>query len=77
MALPKDGDFSKLLGEGENPKGFVSQTANGTIINGEGGDGYQWRDESNMADSWRWNSDPRRDAMSLVQTTTLPAPRRK
>ena len=35
MALPKDGDFSKLLGAGENPNGFVCYTPNGTKLNGK------------------------------------------
>lgn len=60
MELPKDGDFSKLLGDGENPRGFVSQTANGTYINGRGSDGYQPRYWP-MADG-AWNDDPRPEA---------------
>ena len=80
MALPKDGDFSKLLGKGENPQGFVSQTPNGTYINGRGSDGYQYRWWP-MADGKRWNEDPRPEAtqdapLSLAQPTA-PQPRRK
>jgi hypothetical protein len=76
MALPKDGDFSKLLGKGENPNGFVSQTANGTLIDGRGGDGenYAW---GGMADGPRWNQDPRRDDMSLAPTAPIPVRRKK
>lgn len=66
MALPKDGDFSRLLGEGENPNGFVAQTANGTIRNGRGGDGETfWR---GSADGPRWNEDPLRDQGSMAWT---------
>ena len=38
--VPKNGDFSQLLGPGENLLGFVAQTPNGTLVNGHGGDGY-------------------------------------
>lgn len=80
--IPKSGDFSKLLGRGENPNGMVVQTANGTIVNGRGGDGdcRPWT----MADGPLWNTDPRpdgdRDAMmsppmGLVQA--MPARRRR
>ena len=54
MPLPRD--LSELLGEGENPNGMVSQTPNGTVINGMGGDGSQYRWD--MADGARWNADP-------------------
>jgi hypothetical protein len=67
MALPKDGDFSKLLGKGENPNGFVSQTCNGTLIDGRGGDGYNERAYGRMADGARWNTDPRMETMPLSQ----------
>jgi hypothetical protein len=81
MALPKDGDFSKLLGTGENPLGFVSQTANGTYIDGRGSDGYQPRYWP-MADGKRWNSDPRPEAvqdapLSLGQPGSVGVRRRK
>jgi len=55
--IPKNGDFSQLLGTGENPRGFVAQTANGTLVNGHGGDGYCHQYVE--ADGARWNSDPR------------------
>lgn len=56
MTLPSD--LSKLLGDGENPNGFVSQTGNGTLLNGRGGDGctYNW---GMKPDGARWNDDPR------------------
>lgn len=81
MALPKDGDFSKLLGKGENPNGFVSQTPNGTYINGRGSDGYQPRYWP-MADGSRWNEDPRPEAvqdapLTLGQTVAIPVRRKK
>ena len=55
--VPKNGDFSQLLGQGENPNGFVSYTPNGTLVNGHGGDGYShpWP----TADGERWSADPR------------------
>jgi hypothetical protein len=28
--IPRTLDFEKMIGEGENPKGFTAQTANGT-----------------------------------------------
>jgi hypothetical protein len=59
MTLPAD--LSKLLGTGENPNGMVAQTANGTLVDGRGGDGYTWRDGM-MADGPRWNEDPRIEA---------------
>lgn len=55
--VPKNGDFSQLLGAGENGRGMVAQTPNGTLINGHGGDGYCH--PSVEADGPRWNSDPR------------------
>jgi hypothetical protein len=57
IQVPKNGDFSQLVGSGENPRGFVSQTVNGTLVNGHGGDGYCH--PSVMADGPRWNEDPR------------------
>lgn len=72
MALPKSGDWSELLGSGENPKGMVAQTANGTIVNGEGGDGRSWR--GSMADGSRWNSDPRPDAVSYESPAMVMVP---
>lgn len=56
MALPQNGDFSKLLGNGENPNGMIAQTPNGTERNGTGSDGSTWRYA--MADGPRWNDDP-------------------
>jgi hypothetical protein len=63
MTLPAD--LSKLLGTGENPNGMVAQTANGTLVDGRGGDGYTWRDGM-MADGPRWNEDPRIEAPNLT-----------
>jgi hypothetical protein len=54
MALPSD--LSKLLGGGENPNGMIAQTPNGTVVNGRGGDGSQFRWD--MADGRVWNGDP-------------------
>lgn len=59
MTLPSD--LSKLLGNGENPNGMIAQTANGTIRNGRGGDGDEYR-YGMMADGPRWNTDPRPEA---------------
>jgi hypothetical protein len=67
MALPSD--LSKLLGTGENPNGMVAQTANGTIINGRGGDGDNYR--GMMADGPRWNTDPREEAPVLTDPVTV------
>ncbi len=58
-------NFVDLLGTGENPNGVVAQTANGTIINGRGGDGSEWRGK--MADGPRWNTDPREEAPLMVE----------
>lgn len=66
--LPKNGDFSKLLGTGENPNGFVAQTANGTIINGQGGDG--WSRPWNTADGG-WNDDPRIERTPLGEPAVV------
>jgi hypothetical protein len=43
-----------FIGRGENPNGMVSQTSNGTNINGAGSDGedYIW---GIPADGSRWN----------------------
>ena len=57
MQIPKNGDFSQLLGTGENAHGYVAQTPNGTLINGRGGDGYDHPFVE--ADGPRWNDDPR------------------
>jgi hypothetical protein len=42
------------VGRGENPNGVVSQTANGTSINGKGSDGDDWT-WGKAADGPRWN----------------------
>lgn len=57
MGLPKDGDFAGLVAEGENPNGFVAQTANGTRRDGFADDGrtYQW---GTPPDGARWNFNP-------------------
>lgn len=75
MALPKDGDFSKLLDKGENPSGFVSQTANGTLIDGRGGDGHSWMRPWPTVDG-AWNDDPRPRTMPLGMTTPVPVRRK-
>jgi len=54
MAIPKNGDWSRILGAGENPNGFVSQTPNGTMMNGKGADGDQWP-MALPADGPRWS----------------------
>lgn len=54
--VPKNGDFSQLLGPGENLLGFVAQTPNGTLVNGHGGDGYS---HPYVEADGGWNSDPR------------------
>lgn len=77
MALPKDGDFSKLLGTGENPNGFVSQTCNGTLVDGRGGDGNNYAAYGFMADGPRWNSDPRMESMPLGQPMAIVVTRKK
>jgi hypothetical protein len=64
MALPKNGDFSELLGNGENPNGMIAQTPNGTERGGVGSDGRTWRWD--MADGPRWNADPMPIPPSLV-----------
>jgi len=50
-------DFSKIVARGENPNGVVQQTSNGTVIDGAGGDGFQynWGDKPDGA---RWNNNP-------------------
>ena len=53
--VPKNGDFSQLLGPGENLLGFVAQTPNGTLVNGHGGDGYS---HPYVEADGGWNSDP-------------------
>jgi hypothetical protein len=70
------GDFSKLLGEGENPNNHVQQIPDGTIRGLgygrgvqpsaalEGSAGFTWRD--NQADGPRWNQDPRLPIKPLV-----------
>lgn len=57
MGLPKDGDFAGLVAEGENPNGFVAQTANGTRRDGFADDGmtYSW---GPRPDGERWNCNP-------------------
>jgi hypothetical protein len=64
MALPKNGDFSQLLGTGENPNGMIAQTPNGTERNGGGSDGMTYR--YGMADGPRWNDDPTPQPPPLV-----------
>lgn len=54
--VPKDGDWSRLLGMGENSNGMVAQTPNGTLVNGRGGDGTT---EPMLGDTPGWNDDPR------------------
>lgn len=54
--VPQDGDWSDLVGQGENPFGFIAQTPNGTIINGRGGDGTN---RPMLGANPRWNHDPR------------------
>jgi len=52
-------DFEKLIGFGENPKGFTSQTANGTAHwNGTG-----------------WNSQPNYDSSQIEPKPAWPAGR--
>jgi len=63
-------DLDKLLGKGENPNGFVAQTANGTIRDGRGGDGETWR--YGQADGPRWNEDPRIMPEPLYDAPTGP-----
>jgi hypothetical protein len=76
MALPKNGDFSRLLGKGENPNGLVAQTVNGTVVNGVGGDGVVFRFPGEMADGPRWNEDPRPERVRLGAMAPI-LPRRK
>ena len=48
-------DFPKMVGAGENPNGFTSQTANGTVHDTGGGDNQgNWRYRQ-QADGERWN----------------------
>lgn len=63
--IPKDGDFSKFLGEGENPNGTVAQTPNGTMINSRGSDGEQ--PFRQMTDGERWSRDP------VIQPDRIPS----
>lgn len=56
--IPISGDWSELLGTGENPNGVVAQTPNGTVINGAGGDGWEFAHERDNTDGERWNRDP-------------------
>lgn len=73
MALPKNGDWSTLVQESENPNGMIAQTANGTEHDGVGSDGSQFR--YNMADGSRWNSDPMRQPDPLTPVDdTVPGP---
>lgn len=72
MALPKNGDFSELLGEGENPNGMIAQTPNGTVTNGLGGDGDQFR-YSLIADGARWNTDPRQERSVVELAAAAPS----
>lgn len=61
-ALPSV-DFSSWVARGENPGGMVAQTSNGTIHEGRGGDGSQYR-FGGRADGG-WNEDPMpRDPMT-------------
>jgi hypothetical protein len=46
---------------------MVAQTANGTVVNGRGGDGDEFRFGMN-ADGPRWNTDPRPEAPQPDQT---------
>ena len=75
--VPKNGDFSQLLGPGENLLGFVAQTPNGTLVNGHGGDGYShpyveadggWNIKSRRAGSpiWFMKSAPWKSPLFVV-----------
>lgn len=65
-------NLDKLVGKGENPNGFIAQTANGTIRDGHGGDGDQPR--YNMADGPRWNTDPRIEPKPLDDPYAFSSP---
>lgn len=54
--IPQTYDFSELLGKGENPRGMVSHTPNGTETNGRGSDGVTpvWSTPNGP----RWNENP-------------------
>lgn len=58
MALPQNGDWSSLVGKGENPNGMVSQTPNGTVVNGVGGDGCQFNWGDGIDGGWNQNPMP-------------------
>jgi hypothetical protein len=64
--------------DGENPNGFVSQTSNGTNINGAGSDGVDWT-WGPGADGPRWNKEsPQRMAdVAIARPVAIVASRRR
>jgi hypothetical protein len=62
--------FEGNVASGENPNGMVTQTSNGTWINGKGGDGVDipW---GLAADGRRWNPTLQVNGTALVEAVTL------
>ena len=54
MAFQKNGTLMPDVPDGENPGGFVAQVPNGTMRNGEGGDGDEFVYASS-SEGPRWN----------------------
>ena len=61
--IPKNADFSQLLGKGENPSGMIAQTPNGTERDGVGSDGREW--QWGAPNGVRWNKNPMPEAPPL------------
>lgn len=55
MAFQKNGTLMPDVPDGENPGGFVAQVPNGTMRNGEGGDGDDCVWGERCSDGKRWN----------------------
>lgn len=78
--MKKNIKFEDFVAKGENPRGVVMQNANGTIIEGRGGDGFQYN-FGVEPDGARWNHNPMPNpdtvSSSVFGILATPAKRKK